>query len=102
MHDAAEMHLRALDSDEIVGELERRIGIYEQRFGRRPRNWQEMIDAGLLRRTPLDPKRVPYRLTSDGRVEVADPNDLPFITKGLKPGQEPSVIYMYKPGAHPN
>jgi hypothetical protein len=102
VHDTAAMHLRALDSDEIVGELERRITLYEQRFGHRPRSWAEMVQAGYLRRTPLDPRGVPYRLTDDGRVEVADRNDLPFITKGLPPGEEPSVIYIYKPGSHPN
>ena len=101
VHDAAEMHIRALDSDEIVGELERRIAAYTRQFGHPPHSWSEMVQAGYLHRTPLDPKGVPYRLTADGRVEVADLNDLPFVTKGLPPGQQPSVIYIYKPGSNP-
>jgi tetratricopeptide (TPR) repeat protein len=96
VHEAAAMHLRALDSDAVVGELERRIALYQDRFGRPPHDWSEMVQVGLLRRTPLDPNGVPYRLMSDGRVEVADLSDLPFVTKGLPPGQHPDVIYIYR------
>ena len=101
VHDAATMHLHALDSDEIVGELERRIALYSQQFGSPPRSWSDMIQAGYLHRIPFDPKGHPYRLTADGRVEVADLNDLPFVTKGLPPGQHPDVIYIYKPPPQP-
>ena len=34
----------------------------------------------------------PYKLLPDGRVEVEDYIDLPFIVKGLPPGQQPSVL----------
>jgi hypothetical protein len=48
-----------------------------------------MAHAGLLPGIPLDPLGVPYALSADGRVEVQDPDDLPFIEKGLPLGYVP-------------
>ena len=52
-----------------------------------------MISAGYLRALPLDPLGYPYKLMPDGRVEVQAPDDLPFITKGLPAGKEPTLVY---------
>ena len=41
---------------------------------------------------PMDPDNTPYQLTIDGRVEVANPDDFPFITKGTPPGYKPSGL----------
>jgi hypothetical protein len=35
---------------------------------------------------PLDPLGNPFKLMPDGSVEVSDPNDLPFITRGTPRG----------------
>jgi hypothetical protein len=40
----------------------------------------------MLRGIPVDPLGNPYRLMFDGRVEVFNPDDLPFIEKGTPPG----------------
>jgi len=37
----------------------------------------------------VDPLGHPYKLLPDGRVEVRDPDDLPFIEKGTPPGYVP-------------
>lgn len=87
----AASHLRALMVDDEVTELERLVGIYRRRTGRTPSSFAEMAAAGLLRGTPGDPLGNPYRLAPDGKVEVTDPDDLPFIEKGLPEGYVPSV-----------
>jgi tetratricopeptide (TPR) repeat protein len=86
----AARHLIAIDNDELVTILERAVADFRQRQGRDPQSWGEMIAAGYGRRVPLDPTGAPYKLV-DGRVEVADPDKLPFITKGLPKGIEPTI-----------
>jgi hypothetical protein len=41
----------------------------------------------MLRRVPADPKGNAYQLVS-GRVQVAQPDLFPFITRGLPPGEQ--------------
>lgn len=82
----AMQHLAALRVDQDVQEIERRTAIYRERNGRLPLDWREMIQAGLLRETPTDPNRTPYKLMPDGTVQVQDPDALPFISRGLPPG----------------
>ncbi len=86
----AAKHLRALQVDEEVSLLEKLVTGFHQRTGRWPANWAEMVAAGYLRSVPHDPTRRPYRLTPGARVLVQVPEDLPFITQGLPPGEEPS------------
>lgn len=83
-------HLRALQVDEVVPKLEEVVGQYTSRTGHAPENWAELVRAGYLPGVPLDPVGHPYKLTSGGQVEVAVPDDLPFITKGLPPGVQAS------------
>lgn len=85
-------HLRALQVDAEVPELEKIAGIFRQRTGKQPTNFKELVQAGLLPGIPLDPIGNPYRLMPDGRVEVEDYFALPFIKKGLPPGQELSIF----------
>jgi len=78
----AAAHLRALQADADVMELERLAAQYRRQTGRFPQSFREMEKVGLLRATPLDPLGRPYRLGANGRVFVADPEDLPFLEKG--------------------
>ena len=87
----AASHLRALQVDQDVTDLERLVEVYRQRTGHLPASFREMTAAGLLRGVPADPLGNPYRLTSDGKVEVTDPDDLPFVENGLPGGYVPSV-----------
>src|SRR5579863_6202314 len=88
----AASHLRAFQVDQDVTDLEHVVEIYRQRTGRWPAGFGEMTAAGLLRGVPEDPLGKPYRLTSGGKVEVTDPDDLPFIEKGLPAGYVPSIV----------
>ncbi len=88
----AAKHLRALYSDAAVGQLDNMIAEWRRRNGSPPASFAEMVGAGWLRRVPLDPTGKPYRLMPGGRVEVASYFDLPFITRGLPPGQLPSSV----------
>jgi len=85
-------HLRALEVDDVVPQLETLVRNFHQRSSVQPRSFAELVAAGWLRRIPVDPLGRPYKLMADGRVEVADPDPLPFITKGLPPGREPSIF----------
>ncbi len=88
----AAAHLRAFQVDQDVTDLERVVDIYRQRTGHLPASFHEMVGAGLLRGIPEDPLGKPYRLMSSGKVEVTDPDDLPFIENGLPAGYVPSVV----------
>jgi hypothetical protein len=85
----AERHLQALQVDEIVPKLEELARAYRERTGIQPTSFRDLIRAGYLRGIPMDPLGRPYKLQPDGRVEVQDPDDLPFIEKGLPPGYKP-------------
>jgi tetratricopeptide (TPR) repeat protein len=91
IRDNAANHLRAIQSDEAVTQLEQIVADYQARSGAAPSSWQPLIAAGILRGIPVDPTGRPYRLIS-GRVEVDDPKALPYIQKGLPPGWVPSVF----------
>jgi tetratricopeptide (TPR) repeat protein len=85
----AAAHLRALQVDEDVPILEKLVSQYRERTGHLPQSFADLETAGMIRGTPLDPLGYSYRLTPDGRVEVREPDDLPFIQKGTPPGYIP-------------
>jgi len=79
-------HLRALRVDEDVTRLEKVVSQYRDKTGHAPSSFYELQLAGLLKAIPVDPLGHTYNLIPDGRVEVRDPDDLPFIEKGTPPG----------------
>jgi hypothetical protein len=79
--------LRCLRVDSEVKLLQDDVDEYSRKNRRTPEGWQSLISAGLLRRVPVDPRGHAYQL-ADGRVEVAQPELFPFITRGLPPGHE--------------
>jgi hypothetical protein len=81
----AAAHLRAIEVDEEVTRLDRVLDRYRDHVGRAPESFHELVSAGFLTYVPLDPLGQPYRLES-GRVVVSDPDELPFIEKGLPEG----------------
>ena len=93
----AAAHLRALQVDEDITNLDALIGRYRQQTGRLPGSFSDLISAGMLRGVPLDPLGDAYKLTPEGRVEVRDPDDLPFIQKGLPPGYVPPKAPKFLP-----
>jgi len=79
-------HLRALKVDEDVSVIQHAVTQYGTRTGFLPSGMIALIKAGLLPGIPIDPDGNPYRLTPEGRVEVQNPSDFPFITKGIPLG----------------
>jgi hypothetical protein len=87
----AATHLKALQCDENVMVLEKLVQLYRERSGHLPASLVDLVYANMLPDIPLDPAGHPYKLTSDGRIEVRNPDDIPFITKGLPPGYQPPI-----------
>jgi tetratricopeptide (TPR) repeat protein len=85
-------HLRALRVDEDVTVLEQAVAKYRESSGHRPTSLADLEIAGVIRGVPADPTGLPYMLTPDGRVEVQNPDNMPFITKGTPPGYEPPKL----------
>jgi hypothetical protein len=82
-------HLRAIQVDEDVTHLQEAVSRFVQQDGRIPTSLWEVAAAEHLRGVPVDPDGVPYELSLDGQVLVANPDDFPFITKGTPPGYKP-------------
>ena len=82
-------HLLALQVDEDVTRLEEAVEKYRQQTGRLPATMADLERAGFIRGTPMDPNGKPYKLMPEGRIEVRDPESIPYITKGLPPGMDP-------------
>jgi len=93
----AAAHLRAVQADIDVTQLERLVEIYRQRTGHVPVSFGEMVSAGFLRVVPTDPLGLEYKLTSDGRILLRDPDDLPFVEKGLPEGYVAPVAPKIRP-----
>ncbi len=91
--------LRALDVDDGIIALEQVIAAYRQRTGHWPASWLELIQAGYLPGFPRDPLGLPLKLKREGRVELARPDDIPFVTKGLPEGESPSLFAPHGVGA---
>ena len=89
--DNALRHLAALQVDETVDYLESLVRRYREATGKLPTSWMALVSAGYLKRVPVDPTGKTYKLMADGRVEVRDPEALPFITTGLPEGQVPEI-----------
>jgi tetratricopeptide (TPR) repeat protein len=85
----AARHLMAVESDLFVIALQHAVDLFHSGRGYNPQSWQELATAGYVRGVPVDPLGNPYKLV-DGRVELAEPEKLPFTTQGLPPGMQPT------------
>ena len=90
-------HLRALKVDSDVAELERLAEVYKQNFKIFPTTFEDLMVAGLLEGIPADPTGHAYKLGAGGKVLVNNPDDLPYIKKGLPPGYVPKKVVVEKP-----
>jgi len=85
-------HLRAIQVDEDVTNLEQAVARFNANNGRLPITMWELASAEHLPGVPVDPDGHPYELTLDGRVLVHQPDDFPFATKGLPRGYKPGPV----------
>jgi hypothetical protein len=93
----AAAHLRALQVDEDVTNLEALTRRYKEQTGRFPSAFSDLEASGLPGGTPRDPLGHSYKLTPDGRVEVRTPDDFPFIQKGTPPNYVPPEAPKFLP-----
>ena len=89
-------HLRALKVDEDVTNLQKLVEPYREKTGHFPSSLGDFVVSGMLPGIPVDPSGRPYKITGDGRIEVRQPDDFPFVTRGLPPGYEPGVPNLSK------
>jgi len=85
----AASHLRALEVQEDVNNLERLVSMYRERTGHWPASFSELEAMGILQGMPVDPLGQSYKLLPEGRVEVREPDRFPFIEKGAPAGYIP-------------
>src|SRR5579863_3708624 len=85
-------HLRAIQVDEDVMRLQAAVTRFGERAGRLPSGMEELAAAEHLPGIPADPDGNAYQLTPEGRVQVENPDDFPFITRGMPPGYKPSAL----------
>ena len=85
-------HLRAISVDELVSNLQAAVTRFGEKNGRLPASMAELVVAEHLPGIPADPDGNAYQLTAQGRVQIAKPDDFPFVTKGLPPGYKPSAL----------
>jgi hypothetical protein len=91
IRDNARKRLLALRVDGDVDRLQQIADRFRATTGTVANSFLQLEQAGYLTRLPVDPTGKPYQLL-DGRVEVSDPDALPFITKGLPPGRTASIL----------
>ncbi len=91
-------HLRAIQVDEDVTNLQNAVTRFVQANGRIPTSLWEVVNAEHLRGIPLDPDGNPYELSLNGQVLVANPDDFPFVTHGLPPDYKPGVPKFHTKG----
>lgn len=59
---SAAIHLAQYDAMDAIDQLNEVLWRYEARTGRFPRDWRELIRAGVLRGIPVDPLGTPYEI----------------------------------------
>jgi tetratricopeptide (TPR) repeat protein len=85
-------HLRAIQVDEDVTRLQAAVTHFGERNGRLPSSMEELAIAENLSGVTADPDGDDYQLTPAGRIQIAKPEDFPFVTKGLPPGYKPTAL----------
>lgn len=77
----ARTHLLQLEALDRLDELNTLLRVYESRSGHPPRGWEDLVDAGLLARPPVDPAGVPFVLDDAGVPRIASRSPLAGIPR---------------------
>jgi hypothetical protein len=92
-------HLRSIQVDEDVTNLQNAVNRFAQSNGRIPTSLWEVVSAEHWRGLLVDPDGNSYELSLDGKVLVANPDDFPFVTMGVPPGYKPGPVRFHTKGA---
>lgn len=65
--DNAAIHLRQIDALDQIDALSRAAADFEERTGRYPVSWSELVSSGVLSGIPIDPTGAPYVLDPERR-----------------------------------
>jgi hypothetical protein len=89
MRNEATHRLAQLDALDQIDLFTRVVAAFEEREGRLPGSWEELIAAGLLNGFPVDPAGHPYRLAQRAGVVTVSPESplfpLPDVPRGPMP-----------------
>ena len=91
-------HLRSIQVDEDVTNLQNAVNRFAQSNGRVPASLWEAVSAEHWQGLPVDPDGNPYELSLDGQVLVANPDDFPFIKVGVPPGYKRGPVKFHTKG----
>lgn len=70
VHRNAGEHLRMLQAQIEMREIDRRADQFEKETGKRPKHISDLVDAGLLSKQPLDPMHFPYIIGEGGKADL--------------------------------
>lgn len=82
----AQTHLQLLRAELDCKQIDALSDQYEKRFGHRPRQVRDLVQAGLLRGEPVDALGYPYTLSEEGKAEVN--LDSPLLEKQVMAGPQ--------------
>jgi tetratricopeptide (TPR) repeat protein len=72
LRQTAQLRLMQLDALDQIDVLRRLAGEFRNRTGKPPESWEQLIRAGLLASTPVDPSGEPYTLNfATGEVDIS-------------------------------
>lgn len=63
-------HLKGLKALQVEGDIDQITAEYQKKFGHPPASMKDLLDAGMIKRLPLDPDGYPYRLDSGGKARL--------------------------------
>jgi tetratricopeptide (TPR) repeat protein len=72
----AATHLQLLQVDANCKELNSIAAEYQKRTGRTAKSLQDLVNGGLLARTPVDPLGFPYILDAEGKAQLSPASPL--------------------------
>jgi hypothetical protein len=72
----AERRLKQLDAMEFIDALQQRVDRFTVAFHAEPRDWSQLIRAGVIPGLPVDPTGTPYELDASGRVKLSSSSSL--------------------------
>ena len=79
IRETAFKHLVSLKADADLEELDGKVRAYREKRSMLPRDWSDLVHAGLLAGIPRDPTGAPYKLMPDGTTQVQDPKQFMFL-----------------------
>ena len=68
----AKRRLEQFDALDFIELLQARVDAFMKAEGHPPAGWADLIRRGVIQGVPIDPERVPFELSSDGRVRLSN------------------------------